>query len=60
MYKRKTVDEYEIQGNYGQGWEMVTTESTRKEAKAQLKCYNENEPNPHRIVAKRVKIEGVK
>ena len=59
MYKRKTEDEYEIQGNYGQGREMVTVEVTRKEAKDQLKCYNENEPYPHRIVKKRVrKAEG--
>lgn len=58
MYTRKTVDEYEIQGNYGQGWEMVTVEETKKAAKDQLKCYNENESYPHRIVKKRVKKEG--
>lgn len=58
MYIRKTIDEYEIQGNYGQGWECVTTEETRKAAREQLKCYNENEPNPHRIVKKRVKKES--
>ena len=56
MYIRKTEDEFEIQGNYGQGWECVTTETTRAVAKAQLKCYNESEPNPHRIIKKRVKI----
>jgi hypothetical protein len=57
MYKRKTVDEYEIQGNYGYGWDMVTTEETRKEARAQVKCYRENEPRAaHRIVKKRVKL----
>ena len=56
-YTRKTVDEYEIQGNYGQGWEMVTTEETRKEARVQLKCYNDNEPYAHRIIKKRVRIE---
>jgi len=55
-YKRKTVDEYEVQSNYGQGWECVTTEETRKEAREQLRCYNENEPYPHRIIKKRVKI----
>jgi len=57
MYKRKTIDEYEIQGYYGQGWECVTTEETRKEAKEQLDCYRKNEIfNAHRIVKKRVKI----
>ncbi len=58
MYKRKTIDEYEIQSNYGQGFECVTTETTWKEAKAQVKCYRDNEPNVrHRIVKKRVKIQ---
>jgi hypothetical protein len=41
--------EFEIQGNYGYGWEMVTTEETIEDARKQVKCYNENEPNPHRI-----------
>ena len=56
MYKRKTVDEFEIQGHYGQGWECVTTEETRKEARAQLRVYNDNEAYPHRIIKKRVRI----
>lgn len=57
-YKRKTADEYEVQGNYGQGWECVTTEETRKAAREQLKCYNNNEPYPHRMIKRRVKIEN--
>lgn len=36
--------EYEIQGNYGYGYECVTTEETKKEALARLKEYRENEP----------------
>lgn len=56
MYKRITKDEYEIQGCYSQGWECVTTEETLKEAKTQLKCYNDNENYPHRIIKKRVKL----
>jgi hypothetical protein len=56
MYIRKTIDEYEIQGNYGQGFECVTTEETWKAAREQLKCYRENEPQySHRIVKKRVR-----
>lgn len=58
-YKRKTKDVYEIQGYYGHGhgWETLTTEDTRKEAREMLRCYNENEPQyPHRIKTKRVKI----
>src|SRR5687767_8101318 len=45
-HKRKTKDEYEIQGNYGHGhgWECVTTEETRQAAKDQLRTYRENEP----------------
>ena len=55
-YKRKTYDEWEIQVNYGQGFECDTTESTWKDAKAQAKTYRENVPYPVRIVKKRVKI----
>lgn len=56
-YKRKTRDEWEIQGNYGQGWEMVTVEDSWKAAKAQAKTYRQNEPQyRHRIVKKRVKL----
>jgi hypothetical protein len=56
-YKRKTEDEYEIQGDYGQGWEMVTTETNRSDVKANIKCYREGEPNIcFRIVKKRVPI----
>ena len=59
-YVRKTLDEYEIQGDYGygQGFECVTTEETWKAAKDQIKCYRENEPSiPFKIVKKRVRIE---
>ena len=57
MYIRKTKDIYIIQGNYqSYGWEDLTIEETYKEAKIQLKCYNENEANyPHRIIKRRVK-----
>jgi hypothetical protein len=56
-YKRKTEDEFEIQGNYGQGWELATTEVKWRDAKEQKKCYQQNEPGiPFRIVHKRVPI----
>ena len=55
-YIRKTRDEYEIQGNNGYGWECETAEETRKDAKAQAKCYRENVDYPIRIVKRRVKI----
>ncbi len=50
--------EYEVQGHYSSeyGWERLTTEETFEDAQAQLKCYDENEPDiPHRI--RRVKKE---
>ena len=57
-YKRKTYDEWEIQGDYGQGYERVTTEATRMEALSQLRCYQTNEPMySFRIKKKRVKIQ---
>ena len=58
-YKRKTYDEWEIQGHYGgeAGWEVLTLEESYKDAREMLKCYDSNEPNiPHRIVKKRRKI----
>lgn len=56
-YVRKTVDEYEVQGNYSHGWEAVTTEDTRPEARQRLKEYRENESGTaFRLVKKRVKI----
>lgn len=56
-YKRKTEDEYEILGNYGLGYELVTTETTWKDARAVLKEYRENEPGiTFKCVKRRVKI----
>lgn len=37
------VKVYEIRANYGYGPEILTTEATYPEAKAQKKCYDENE-----------------
>ena len=58
MYKRKTYDEYEIQGDYGYGYgyEVVTTETNSRDARKQLKAYQENERGtPFRIIKKRIK-----
>ena len=41
--------EYEIQGNYGYGWDLLTTEETLSEARAQLSTYRANESIPLRI-----------
>lgn len=46
--------EYVVQGNYGNSWEDLISEDTISAAKVQLKCYNENEPNPHRVITRKV------
>ena len=57
MYKRKTRDEFEIQGDHGFGWELETTEVTRKAARNNLKAYRENAPKGrYRIKVQRVLI----
>jgi hypothetical protein len=57
-YKRLTEDEYTVQSNNGYGWEDVTSETTRKEAKERLKEYRENEPQySHRLIKRHVKIQ---
>ncbi len=55
-YQRKTRDEYELQGNYGQGWERLTTEETYSAAVEQRRCYRDNEGGSYRIRAVRVPI----
>ena len=59
-YERKTIDTWELQLNYGYGWEYTLTEFTREEARARLKEYRENQPQyPARLVKKRVRKEEV-
>lgn len=56
-YTRKTTDEYQLLANYGQGWEVETTEETRAEIKERLKEYRANAPQySYKTVKKRVKI----
>lgn len=57
-YTRKTRDVWEIQVNYGYGWECETAETSAADAKAQAKCYRENVHFPVRIVKRREPIEG--
>ena len=48
--------EFDIQGNYGQGYETVTCEETRAEALRRLKEYRENEPGiSFRLVRKTIR-----
>lgn len=56
-YVRKTRDEFEIQGNYGYGWETVVTEENAAVAREQLNIYNVNEPQyKHRIKKRMIYI----
>lgn len=57
-YVRKTKDIWEIQTNWGYGWDCETTEETCAEAKAQAKCYRDNADGRFavRIVKKRERI----
>jgi hypothetical protein len=57
--RRKMETEYEIQGNYGQGWECETTEIDFDEARKRLKEYRSNMPEyAHRILRRRVPISA--
>ena len=57
MYKRKTRDAYYLQGNYAGEWEDLFECENGKDAREQLRCYNENESEyPHRIVKRRIKL----
>lgn len=54
--KVKNTHEYEVQGNYGTGWDLVDTLETREEARESLKNYRENQPGAQFRI-RRVKTE---
>ena len=57
-YQRKTRNLFDIEGLYAHGWEPVTCEETRKEARERLKEYRANEPGTaFRIRKYRERIE---
>ncbi len=41
-YQRKTRDRWDIETNYGYGWEVENSEYTRKDARRSLREYREN------------------
>ena len=43
-YVRKTVDLWNILGNYGCGFEVLNCETSRKAARDSIREYRENEP----------------
>lgn len=56
-YKRKTQDEFQIWGNYGQGFEELTAESSHIEARNRIKEYRQNQPEgAYKIVIKRIPV----
>lgn len=57
MYQRKTKDEYTLLGNYGHGWEELTSEDSRIEILKRLREYKENDyySRGFKIIKKRVK-----
>jgi DNA polymerase IIIc chi subunit len=58
-YIRKTEDEFDIEGDYGQGFEIVTCETTKQLARDAIKTYRANEPGiAFRIRKHRVPIES--
>ena len=42
MYVRKTVDRWDIETNYGYGWEVECCEYSYKEARQTVREYREN------------------
>lgn len=58
-YVRKTIDEYDIVTNYGYGWEVECTESTRRDAQRTYQEYLHNARDlvGIKIVHRRVKKE---
>jgi hypothetical protein len=47
-------------GNYGSGWECVTVEDSREDARCMLKDYRDNDKqHPYKITYRRVRHEKV-
>jgi hypothetical protein len=55
----KYVYLFVLQGDYGHGWEDLTAEETRKEIRARMKDYRENEGGTYRIIQRRELNEEV-
>jgi hypothetical protein len=50
--------EWELRGNYGYGWDVLTTESTLKSAREQERTYRANDSAGVAYKVVRVKLEG--
>lgn len=51
--RNKYVYLYVVQGSYGFGWEDLTQSESRKEARANLKDYRQNQPGAYRLIFRR-------
>lgn len=57
-YVRKTRDEWQLHGDYGQGFEEITAEETYDGIRERLREYRQSEPRvPFKVRYVRVKIE---
>jgi hypothetical protein len=57
-YIRKTRDEFDIEQQTTEGWEVVSSEPTRRLARQAVREYRENQPEfPVRVVKHRVRIQ---
>lgn len=58
-YSRKTRDEYDIEQRTTEGWEIVNSEATRRDAQRSAREYRENQPEfAVRIVKRRVRVQA--
>lgn len=55
-YRRKTTDEYDVEGFYASGWEVLCCEETLREARARVREYQANDRGNYRIRKNRVPI----
>lgn len=53
--KRKTVDVWELLSNYGDGWDVETCNYNRKEARQELRDYQQNSRGSHKLRKRRIK-----
>lgn len=58
MYKRKTVDRWDVMGNYGYGWDCECSEYSLHEARETLQEYRENGTGVYRLEKHREKIDA--
>lgn len=54
-YQRKTIDRWDIETNYGYGWETECSEYTAREARQTYKDYVENIQGAVRLIKRREK-----